>query len=1248
MKRFASISIIVVILFATVPLNTLASEAKVVPNGNSIASMDITKKHGLWYKTQILPAKREDAAANFKTTHSANKARKVQPVTSPSEVPHYFGPYPNYAYTPLPKGPITGITLDAPGTGYLNPIVLIDDVYGTGTGATATATANGTGAITNIVLTWGGKDYTAPVVTIMNATDPQGTGAMATATIGDTTGSINGGIRKFVDRLPGLGATNANQNGQYIPIAVPDTKTYPGCDYYVIELGQYTEKLHKDLPTTTLRGYRQVNTEDKTLSKFSYLGPLVIANKDRPVRIKFINKLPTGDAGNLFIPVDHTAMGAGMGPLGMDAKPMNYTENRADIHLHGGFVPWISDGSPHMWTTPSGEKTSYPQGVSVYNVPDMDGGYEPQGTLTFYYNNEQSARLMFFHDHAWGITRLNVYAGEAAGYLITDKVEQDLIAGTNVTGVNPGLQKLLPGLGTPLIIQDKIFVDKSTISAQDPTWKWGTTPPVPNTGDIWYPHVYMPTQNNSSVNPINPFGRWDYAAWFNLSAPAPDLKYPPIKNPYYDPVNAPWEPPMIPGTPHPSLVMEAYMDTPLINGAAYPSLDVEPKAYRFRILNAANDRFWNLQLYVANSTIVTADGRTNTEVSMVPATSARLDTGGVPDPKTAGPSFYQIGTEGGFLPAPAVIDSQPITWNMDPTSSNFGNVDKHSLLLGCAERADVIVDFSKYAGKTLILYNDAPAGFPAPDSRYDYYTGDPDQTNIGGAPSTQAGYGPNTRTIMQINVSATRSDGQPLAPYNLAALNATFAKTTMKRGVFETSQDPILVPQPSYNSAYNANFPDQNVSNGVNSLTFTTLSGKTVTIPLQQKAIQDMMPYAYDLDYGRMIGLLGLELSPTSGTQNYILYPYVSPPVEIINDSKVISEPLAVASDGTQIWKITHNGGDTHPMHFHLYNVQLINRLAMDGKIVLPDANELGWKETVRVNPMTFAIVALRPTTPKNQPFEIPNVIRSIDPSMPDGVVLQGPLGGYKDPQGNPVTAVNHKVNYGWEYVYHCHVLGHEENDMMHAEIFAVAPRQPTDLKATPKGSSVELSWKDNSISETGFTIQRADDPSFTVGLTTFMVGPNVVKYTDTTIKQNKRYYYRVQANNVVGDTTVYPTPSAGFPHTSADSAFSNIADTHSITWNNPADICQGMPLSYDQLDASALDPVSGATIPGIFYYNPDVDAVLSTGQNQPLHVTFVPADSTKYASASKTDYINVNKCSEKHGFHHESGYSTFLPLNWG
>src|SRR4029079_5186803 len=80
----------------------------------------------------------------------------------------------------------------------------------------------------------------------------------------------------------------------------------------------------------------------------------------------------------------------------------------------------------------------------------------------------------------------------------------------------------------------------------------------------------------------------------------------------------------------------------------------------------------------------------------------------------AGPDWIQIGSEGGFLPAPTIVDGQQnTTWITDPTRFDVGNVDKHSLLLAPAERGDVIVDFSQFAGKTLILYNDAPAASPS-------------------------------------------------------------------------------------------------------------------------------------------------------------------------------------------------------------------------------------------------------------------------------------------------------------------------------------------------------------------------------------------------------------------------------------------------------------------------------------------------------------------------------------------------------
>ena len=138
----------------------------------------------------------------------------------------------------------------------------------------------------------------------------------------------------------------------------------------------------------------------------------------------------------------------------------------------------------------------------VAGVPDCTAASD--GCQTFYYTNQQSARLMFYHDHAWGITRLNVYAGEAAGYLLTDATEQKLI-GTG--GALAGL-----GVGTPLVIQDRTFVPSAAqLAGQDPTWdssKWG------GMGDLWYHHVYMPAQNPGDPSGMSAYGRWMYGPWF--------------------------------------------------------------------------------------------------------------------------------------------------------------------------------------------------------------------------------------------------------------------------------------------------------------------------------------------------------------------------------------------------------------------------------------------------------------------------------------------------------------------------------------------------------------------------------------------------------------------------------------------------------------------------------------------------------------------------------------------------------------
>jgi FtsP/CotA-like multicopper oxidase with cupredoxin domain len=1051
-------------------------------------------------------------------------------------------------------------------------------------------------------------------------------------------------LAKFVDTLPVLG--KANNLGQYLSVGKPDITSYPGSDYYEIELVEYTERMHSDLPAgTLLRGYRQVNkgsdltpgtlpgenkcgadghacsAADLTLNPdpVHYLGPNLVAERDRPVRLKFTNKLPIGLAGDLFIPTDTTVMGAGTGPAhpgaarGQGAPCDNtvepnscasYTQNRGNLHLHGGRTPWISDGTPHQWITPAGEITPFTKGVSLQNVPDMpDPG---DGSSTYYYTNQQSARLMFYHDHAFGITRLNVYAGEAAGYLITDKYEQDLVR-----------RGLVPADQIPLILQDKTYVDATPVThpvtgatvpavrVSDPLWNWGRSPLVdgvraPVTGDLWLPHVYMPAQSSvAGFGGVNPFGRWMYGPWFY---PATVIEKGPVANPYYDAdcsspfpavyakCSTPGQPMQIPGTPNVSMGMEAFQDSAVVNGTAFPSLTVDPRAYRFRILNAASDRFWNLSFYKADPSQVSPDerllagDRSNlTEVKML-AASAELAAsghwpefwpvdgrdGGVPDPATKGPSFLQIGSEGGFLPQPVQIDPQPITYITDPTAFWVGNVDKMGLALGPAERADVIVDFSQYAGKTLILYNDAPAAWPARVAGYDYYTGAPDLRDSGGfgtggtfnpdsgawdnGSGPRVGYAPNTRTVMQVIVRPAGSTVDGAYTFNRTNLTNEFtsgaAETPLNpapvKSLFERAQEPIIVGQASYSASYPAsyfppNFPWEGIAQiNDQSLRFVTLAGEPVIVPTEPKGLHDEMGASFDPVYGRMSGNLAMQIpNPDTTKANLILYGFSDIPSEVINNSTQVSVQVVPdgttgfnkVADGTQIWKISHNGVDTHPIHFHIFDVQLVNRVGWDGQILMPEPNELGWKDTVKISPLEDTIVAVRPRAPA-LPFGITNSLRPLNPAIP----LDSPMGfnSVDWTTGNAVTppVTNMLYDFGWEYVWHCHILSHEEMDMMRPIVLKVpstVPDPPVALTtpATFTAGSVTLNWTDATSvldpatpghpkNEIGFTVERCAGAGCSDFVPVGSARANATSFTQTALSSD-RYSYWVKAYNAAG-----------------------------------------------------------------------------------------------------------------------------------
>ncbi len=649
-------------------------------------------------------------------------------------------------------------------------------------------------------------------------------------------------LRKFIQPLRGVGGTG-------IPLAQPDTVPQKwwqkGVTHYTLDIRQFEDQLHPDLPNPTrLWGFGQGSA-----AGFRHLGGIIATKRGAPVQITFRNNLPSRH----ILPVDRSIMGTAD------------QDNRADVHLHGGLVPWTSDGGPFAWWDPNGHK-----GPSFQNNDVLRSGKVPvpPNEAEYYYPNGQGARLLWYHDHSIGITRLNAYSGIASGYVIYDDYELALAgAPTNVPGP-------LDPRTIYMVFQDKIFLS----ATNDPWWLDHVAGSRP--GDLWYPHVYDTD-------------RWDLGP----------------------------HPSGLP--PDPSVVPEMFGDTILVNGTAYPYLEVEARQYRFRLLNACQARFLNPRLVYATST-------------------DRTEPSG-----TAGPAFVQFGTEGGFLPAPVYLSGA--------SPSAPGGPTPDQLLLGPAERADLIVDFRDLPpGSTLLLVGDAPAPYPGGDAINDYFPGNPD------TPSSTPGNGPNTRTLLQIRVKARV--GGANAPITLPA--------TL------TPTDPFAIPQ-------TPGVPTPNPT-GVRVRRLTLNEG-------------------FD-EYGRLIQVLGTDAAPGIPVPGTAFgRTYVDMPTEVVK------------AGSSEVWEIINLTGDTHPMHFHLINALVLSRQPFDdfnyaggaptptGDPIAPDHNELGWKETVRSNPGQVTRVWMKFDLPKGLPFKVPDSNR---------------------------LAVDYGI-HGAEYVWHCHILDHEEHDMM-------------------------------------------------------------------------------------------------------------------------------------------------------------------------------------------------------------------------
>ncbi|PWB55314.1 MAG: copper oxidase [Candidatus Methanoperedenaceae archaeon] len=373
-------------------------------------------------------------------------------------------------------------------------------------------------------------------------------------------------ITKFVDPL-------LSSIPKLIPVA---NDAYPGADYYEIEMKPGRFQFSSQLPVTALAGinttwgYGGRDLANKgPLVFLGYLGPTIEAQKGKTVVVKFINNLPTTHP--LQASIDPTVPDPAMYSDLYDTStnpPTPIHIGRTTPHLHGGFTAPQFDGHPHSWFTPISD------GGKGSHYATLSGAAANEAIFVF--SNQQPATNLWYHDHAMGITRLNVYAGLAGLYFVRDQYD----TGTS-NPPTPGLNLPAGNYEVPLVLQDKQFNADGTL--------------------------FYPTVGITAVHPI-------------------------------------WMP-------------EFFGDTPVVNGTAYPFLSVEPRRYRFRILNGSQARFYNLW----------------------------FDNGLAPIP------FHLIGMEQSLVPTPVAMTK---------------------LLIAPGERADIIVDFAGMQNQMLTLKNNAKAPYP--------------------------------------------------------------------------------------------------------------------------------------------------------------------------------------------------------------------------------------------------------------------------------------------------------------------------------------------------------------------------------------------------------------------------------------------------------------------------------------------------------------------------------------------------------
>jgi spore coat protein A, manganese oxidase len=380
-----------------------------------------------------------------------------------------------------------------------------------------------------------------------------------------------GYVQRAIAQIPG-GTLDPSSVPKYqTPLLIPPvmpragTITLPGgkpADYYEISMKQLSEQiLPSGFPPTTVWGYGAVRGQGRNPLLIHHAPSLTIeAQWKRPVRIKWINDL-TDDNGHYLphlLPVDQTLHWANPpgGTTGRDMRPTftatpgRYTGPVPIVtHVHGAVgVGDESDGYAEAWYLPAADNV--PQGYATegtwYNffkgkAESSYGAKWGPGFATFQYPNANRASTIWYHDHALGMTRLNVYAGPAGFYLIRGGPSGDkavLDSRTGVTAILPGPapregDKFPPNktyFEIPIAIQDRSF----------------------NTdGSLFYPDSREFFDGATASDPG--------------FIPSTDLS--PIWNP------------------------EFFGNMIMVNGNTWPFLNVQQRRYRFRFLNGCQSRF---------------------------------------------------------------------------------------------------------------------------------------------------------------------------------------------------------------------------------------------------------------------------------------------------------------------------------------------------------------------------------------------------------------------------------------------------------------------------------------------------------------------------------------------------------------------------------------------------------------------------------------------------------------------------------